>query len=167
MYPTHSVKLRPEDVLTMSPKDVLWTSPYAPLCNAKGRPVLSSLGSWNVTSWGRLSVTSWGRLHTVLYVTAWDVPYRRLEDVSCRRYEGIPIRSNIYLQGTCPTDVPQRRPEDVLKTSVMVLWVRLKNLQEIRTSVFGLSINKYYITKMASKTQQVDHTKVRDMNQVS
>ena len=36
---------------------------------------------------------------------SWDVPYWCVEDVSCRRYEDVLIWSNIYLQGTCSTDV--------------------------------------------------------------
>ena len=41
----------------------------------------------------------------------------------------------------------------------MVLYERLRNVQEIRTSVLGLNINEFYTTKMASTTQQVDNTK--------
>ena len=55
----------------------------------------------------------------------------------------------------CSEDVPQRRPEDVL------------NDQEIRISVFAFSINKCFITKMASTTQQVEHRKRRNMKYVS
>ena len=62
-----------------------------------------------------------------------------------------------------PEDVPQRSTEEVLK----VLQVRLRHVQEIRASVFGLSINKCYITKMASTAQQIYHTKRKDMNYVS
>ena len=98
----------PEDV----PNNVLWTSIYGLLCNAKehplrtswGCPLPASLGHWNMTSWGRLNVTSWGSPQTVLYVTPWNVLYQYFEDVSCKRYVDVPIRSNIYLLGTCPTD---------------------------------------------------------------
>ena len=120
---SHSEKLRPEDFLRTSSKNVLWTSPYGPLCNAKWRclprswgcPLPTSLGRWNMTFWGRPNVTSWGRLQTVLYVTPWDVPYRRLEDVFCRRYEDVPIRSNIWLQGTCHTDVLRASLRDFVR----------------------------------------------------
>ena len=46
----------------------------------------------------------------------------------------------------------------------MVLYVRKRNVQEIRTSVFGLSINEYYVTKMVSTAQQVDNTKGKNVN---
>ena len=49
----------------------------------------------------------------------------------------------------------------------MVVKVRLRNVQEIRASVFGLSINECYITKMASAAQQAADTKERNMNYVS
>ena len=77
---------------------------------------------------------SYRRPNMVLYVTL------RPRDVSYRR----------------PEDVSLKRPEDVLKTSYIVLQVMLRNVQEIRTSVSGLSINKRYITKMASTEQKVD-----------
>ena len=114
-------KLHPEDVLRTSPKDFLWTSLYGPLCNAKGRPLPTSWKCPVPTSLGRWSRTSWGRPHTALHVTPWDIPYRHLKDISCGHYEDDRIRSNIYFQETCPTkrpeDVPQRRTEDVIKTS--------------------------------------------------
>ena len=53
-----------------------------------------------------------------------------------------------------PRDVPYRRPEDVLSP-------------QMRTSIFGLSINKSYITKMVSIAQQVEDTKGSNMNYVS
>ena len=37
----------------------------------------------------------------------------------------------------------------------------------MRTSVFGLNINKLYITKMANTAQQADGAKGRNMNYVS
>ena len=71
-----------------------------------------------MTSWGRPNITFWGRPHTVLYVTPLDIPYQRLENVFCRRYENVPIRSNLSLQGTYPTDVVRTSLADVLKTSL-------------------------------------------------
>ena len=63
------------------------------------------------------NTTSWGRPHTILFVAPWDVPYWRLEDVSCRCYVYLPIRSNIYLQGTCAADVLRKFLGNVLRTS--------------------------------------------------
>ena len=57
-------------------------------------------------------------------------------------------------------DVPYRGPEDVPPG-------RLRYIQEIRTSVFGLNINKYCIIKMASTAQQVDDTYERNMYYMS
>ena len=97
-------------------------APSGPLCNAGGLPLSTSWGRPLPTSLGRWNMTCWGCPHAALYVMPWDVPYQRLEDVSGRRYEDIPIRSNILLQGTCPTDVLRtsckRRPGDVLKASL-------------------------------------------------
>ena len=72
---------------------------------------------------GRPSVPSSGRPHTVLHVTPWDVP--------CRRYEDVPIQSNTYLQGTCPTDptdVLRTSPADVMRTSPYSLIFNSKGL---------------------------------------
>ena len=88
---------------------------------------------------------SYRRPNMVLYVTL------RPRDVSYRR----------------PEDVSLKRPEDVLKTSYIVLQVMLRNVQEIRTSVSGLSINKCYITKMASTEQKVDDTYRVNMDYLS
>ena len=106
------------------PKDFLWMSPYGPLCNTKGFPLPTywgrllptSVGRWNMTSWGRLNLTSWARPNTVLYVKVFGAtPYcpicnaigrlvltswgRQLQTLWRR-----PMLSNIYLQGTRPTD---------------------------------------------------------------
>ena len=64
-------------------------------------------------------------------------------------------------------DVPDRNREDVVKTFSYRSISKAKKLQEIRRSVFGVSINKCYITKMAPTAQEVDNTKRRDMNYVS
>ena len=84
-------------------------------------------------------MTSWGRPYIVLYVTSRDVPYRRLKDDPCRH----------------PEDVLLRRSNDVLHGSIKTP----RNVQEMRASVFGLSINECYITKIVSTAQQVDNTK--------
>ena len=112
---------------------------------------MMSLGRWNMASWRRL--------YAVLLVTPWGVPYQRFEDVSCRCYEDVVIRSNIYLEWTRPTNFLRVSLRDVLRR-----LLRLRILQEIRTFVFGLRIDKCYITKIASAAQQVAHTKWRDMN---
>ena len=57
-------------------------------------------------------------------------------------------------------------PEDVLKTSLYGSISKAKKRPRDRTSVFGLSIKKCYITKMASSAQHVDHMKRRDINYV-
>ena len=64
-------------------------------------------------------------------------------------------------------DVPDRNREDVVKTLSYGFISKAKKLQEIRRSVFGVNINKCYITKMDPTAQQVDNTKRRDMNYVS
>ena len=114
---SHLAKLHPEDVLRTSPKDFLWTSLYGPLCNTKRCPLPTSWKCSVPTSLGRWSMTSWGRPHTFLHVTPWGIPYRCLKDISCGHYEDVHIRSNIYFQETCPTNVLRMSLRDVLRTS--------------------------------------------------
>ena len=66
-----------------------------------------------------------------------------------------------------PEDAPQRRPEDVLKTSLYGSISKTEKSPRDKASVVGLSINECYTTKMASSAQQVDNTKGRNMNYVS
>ena len=104
---------RPEDVPKRRPMDVtIWSSMQ---CQGTSPTDVLRMLKYNV--WGRPNVTSWGCPHTVLYVTPWYVPYRRLEDVSYRRYEDIPMLSNTYLQGACPSVVLRTSLREVLRTS--------------------------------------------------
>ena len=133
----------------MFPKDVPRISPYGPLCNAKGCPLLTSWGRpllpsswhWNMTSSGCIKVASSGRPHIVLYVMPRDVLYWRLKDVSCKRYEDLTIWPNIWLQGTCPTNVLRISFLDVLNISLHGSISKAKKCSRDKTTIFGLSIN--------------------------
>ena len=101
-----------------------------------------------------------------------DIPKRRRMDVpicSLCNAKGRPLPTSCgqllqtlwrYPHTVCyltPRDVSYCLPENVTQ-------VKLRNFQEIKTSVFGLSINKRYIIKMASTVQQVDDTKGQNLS---
>ena len=100
---------RPEDIPKRSPMDApIWSSMkgqgtcLANILRTSSTNVLRTL-KYDVLRTSQCDVLRMTPYSPICM--SWDVPYWCVEDVSCRRYEDVPIWSNIYLQGTCSTDV--------------------------------------------------------------